>query len=167
MDHHNQNANNPNRITGVSSVFQEKDPTKQAKIDIKKSNAEVDAMSLALKMPMDKLIGYAKVLGVNVDKSTDEIRYDMKIKAQKNPVAFVKGLDDPLTGITETILAAKEYRIIDVHTNKICWVMGTERPLIVHVPIGKKAIEYFADYCKAGEGEKVFKEIKRQISNHN
>ena len=167
MDHHNQNANNPNRMSNVSSIYQEKDPSKQAKVDIKKSAAEVDAMSLALKMPLEKLIGYAKVLGVKVDKSVDEIRYDMKIKAQKNPMAFIKGLDNPLTGIKETILAAKEYKIIDIQTNRVNWVMGTERPLITHVPIGKEALDYFADFCKVGEGEKVLKEIKRQIEKHN
>jgi len=167
MDHHNQNANNPNRMSNVSSIYQEKDPSKQAKVDIKKSAAEVDAMSLALKMPLEKLIGYAKVLGVKVDKSVDEIRYDMKIKAQKNPVAFIKGLDNPLTGIKETILAAKEYRIIDIQKNRVNWVMGTERPLITHVPIGKEAVDYFADFCKVGEGEGVLKEIKRQIEKHN
>tara|TARA_Y100001973_G_C5197422_1_gene335216 strand:+ start:119 stop:1030 length:912 start_codon:yes stop_codon:yes gene_type:complete len=167
MDHHNQNANNPNRMTNIAAIFQEKDPSKQAKIDIKKSAAEVDAMSLALKMPIEKLIGYAKVLGVNVDKSTDEIRYDMKIKAQKNPMAFIKGLDNPITSIKETLIAAKEYRIIDLQANRVCWVMGTERPLITHVPIGQTPIDYFADFCKVGEGEKVLEEIKRQISKHN
>ena len=148
MDHHNQNQDNPNRMSNTRAVYKVKDNQKKAKIDIKKSAAEVDAMSLALKMPLDKLIGYAKVLGVSVDRSVDEIRYDMKIKAQKNPMAFIGGLDNPLTSIKETIIAAKEYKVIDIQKNRVCWVMGTERPLITHVPIGQKPVDYFADFCK-------------------
>tara|TARA_R100001594_G_scaffold5456_3_gene16970 strand:+ start:595 stop:1533 length:939 start_codon:yes stop_codon:yes gene_type:complete len=165
--HHNQNADNPNRMTNTRVAFKLKDEQKKARVSIKKSVAELDAMTLALKMPIEKLVGYAKVLGVNVDKSTDEIRYDMKIKAQKSPEAFLRGLDNPITEIKETIIAAKEYKIIDIKTNKVCWILGSERPLIAHVPIGKEAVDYFADFCKAGEGEKVLKEIKRQIQKYN
>ena len=167
LDHHNQNVDNPNRMTNVRIAFKVKDEQKKAKINIKKSSEEVDAMSLALKMPIEKLVGYAKVLGVNIDKSTDEIRYDMKIKAQRNPKSFISGLDNPLTGIKETIIAAQEYKIIDIQQNRACWIMGTERPLIIHIPIGQKPIDYFADYCKSGDGEKVLEEIKRQIKKYN
>ena len=167
LDHHNQNADNPNRMTNTRIAFKVKDEQKKAKVNLKQSTMQVDAMSMALKMPIEKLIGYAKVLGVNVEKSTDEIRYDMKIKAQKNPAAFIRGLDNPLTEIKETLISAKEYKIIDIQKNRACWVMGTERPLITHIPIGQNPIDYFAGFCKSGEGERVLTEIKRQIDKHN
>ena len=50
----------------------------------------LNAVTTALTIS-DKLVGYAKVLGVNVNKSTDEIRYDMKIWL-KRPCWFYAGL---------------------------------------------------------------------------
>ena len=167
MEHHNQNGDNPNRMTNTSIAFRKKDTERKAKVDLKKSVMEVDAISLALKMPINKLIGYAKVLGVNVDKSTDEIRYDMKILAQKDPKAFISGMDNPLTEIKENILLAKEHGLISIEANKVTWIKGAARPLITHVPIGKKAVDHFADFCKVGEGESVLDEIKNQLKKFN
>ena len=167
MEHHNQNGDNPNRMTNATIAFRKKDTERKAKVSLKKSVMEIDAMSLALKMPISKLIGYAKVLGVNVDKSTDEIRYDMKVLAQKDPNGFISGMDNPTTEIKETILLAQEHGLIDLATNKVCWVKGSARPLIIHVPIGQKALDHFADFCKSGDGEKVLNEIKKQLERFN
>ena len=57
MEHHNQNGDNPNRMTQATIAFRKKDTERKAKVDLKKSVMEVDAISLALKMPINKLIG--------------------------------------------------------------------------------------------------------------
>ncbi len=167
MEHHNQNGDNLNRMTNSKVVFKKKDTERKAKVSLKKSVLEIDAMSLALKMPIGKLIGYAKVLGVNVDKSTDEIRYDMKVLAQKDPNGFISGMDNPVTEIKETILLAEEHQLISMASNKVTWIKGSARPLITHVPIGQKPIDHFADFCKSGDGEKVLDEIKNQLKRFN
>ena len=167
MDYHNQNGDNPNRMTNAKVVFKKKDTERKAKVSLKKSVLEIDAMSLALKMPISKLIGYAKVLGVNVDKSTDEIRYDMKVLAQKDPNGFISGMDNPVTEIKEIILLAEEHQLISMASNKVTWIKGAARPLITHVPIGQKPIDHFADFCKSGDGEKVLDEIKNQLKRFN
>ena len=167
LDHCNQNGDNPNRMSKVRPAFFVVDKKKDAKKLIKKEAAELDAMQLALKMPIEKLVGYAKVLGVNVDKSTEEIRYDMKIVAKKNPDAFISGMDDPKTAIKETIINAKEYGVISIEKNKVSWVRGGAKTLITHTPIGKNSTDHFVDYCMDGDGELVLDEIKRQIKSFN
>ena len=167
LDHCNQNGDNPNRMSKIRPAFFVVDKKKDAKKLIKKEAAELDAMQLALKMPIEKLIGYAKVLGVNVDKSTEEIRYDMKIVAKKNPDAFISGMDDPKTAIKETIINAKEYGVISIEKNKVSWVRGGAKTLITHTPIGKNSTDHFVDYCIDGDGELVLDEIKRQIKSFN
>ena len=34
-------------------------------------------------------MGYAKVLGIKIDRSVDEVRWDMKVQAEKNPKGFL------------------------------------------------------------------------------
>jgi len=163
----NANRKNPNRMTTYPAVFQIIDRASDAKATINKEMKEMDAMQLALKMPFSKLIGYAKVLGVNTEKSTEEIRYDMKMLAKRAPEAFIVGLDDPKTEVKEIVINAKEYGIIDVQLNRVSWQRGSDRVLITHVPVGVNSIDHFSNYCLEGEGELVLKEMKKQIERFN
>ena len=52
----------------------------------------------------------------------------------------------------------------DLQKNQICWVLGTERPVITHVPIGIKPIDRMADFCLSDEGEQTMEEIKKRLS---
>lgn len=167
LDNCNANKNNPNRMRNSAAAFQLIDKSADAKKIIEKEVKEIDAMQLALKMPFNKLIGYAKVLGVNVEKSTEEIRYDMKMIAKKDPLSFISGLDDPRTSIKEVIVNAKDYGIIDIQSNRVSWKRGNENILISHVPVGIKPIEHFTDFCLDGDGELVLSEMKKQIDRFN
>ena len=168
LDNCNANKDNPNRMGNSAAVFKVIDKAGDAKKIIKKEMLELDAMQLALKMPFKKLVGYAKVLNVNVNKSTEEIRYDMKMLAKKDPRAFMHGVDDPKTEVKEIIINAKEYSIIDIQVNRVSWKRGTETVLITHVPVGVDAVEHFADYLLGGEeGDLVLNEMKKQLERYN
>ena len=91
----------------------------------------------------------------------------MKVAAKRNPSSFIAGMDDPKTAIKETIINAEEYNIISIDKNKVSWVRGGEKTLIIHTPIGKNPTDHFVDYCMDGDGELVLDEIKRQIKSFN
>jgi hypothetical protein len=167
LDNCNSNKNNPNRMKDRRATFERVDKSRDAKAIINKELKEIDAMSLALKMPISKLIGYAKVLGVNVEKSTEEIRYDMRILAKKSPMSFIAGLDNPMTSIKEVILNAQDYAIILMEPNRVSWKKGDQTSLICHVPIGKKPLDHFAGFCIDKEGQLVLAEMKKQIDKFN
>ena len=167
LDNCNANKSNPNRMKDKRASFEMVDKASSAKQMLNKEMKEMDAMNLALKMPIGKLIGYAKVLGVNVDKSTEEIRYDMKVLAKKAPNSFIAGLDDPITEIKETILSAEDYGVISMQSNRISWKRGNELNLICHVPVGIKPLDHFSGYCLKDEGQLVLEEMKKQIAKFN
>jgi hypothetical protein len=167
LENCNANKDNPNRMTGSPAVFKLIDKERDAKKVINKEMKQLDAMQLALKMPISKLIGYAKVLGVNVDKSTEEIRYDMKVLAKKSPESFITGMDDPKTEIKEVIINSMEYGIINVQSNRVSWQRGTSKVLITHVPVGKDAKDHFAEFCLTDEGNLVLEEMRKQLQKFN
>ena len=72
LDTCNANGSNPHRIKSNKIVFTVKDDEKAAKDKIKMVGDVMEAVQSALKMPLNELVGYAKVLGVNTDKSSDE-----------------------------------------------------------------------------------------------
>tara|TARA_R100001509_G_scaffold125840_1_gene79317 strand:- start:562 stop:1470 length:909 start_codon:yes stop_codon:yes gene_type:complete len=163
LDMCNANYSNPNRSKNSAAAFKLLNSEEKAKKNIDKMMVELDAVRSALEMPLEKLIGYAKVLGINVNKSTDEIRYDMKMLAQKDPHGFMGGMNDPKTELKEILLKANEYRIISLSKSSVSWVKGDQRPVITHVPLGIKAIDHMAEYCMSGKGESVLEHIKLQL----
>ncbi len=165
LDSCNANGSNPHRIKSKSILFTAKDDEKAAQDKIAKVADVMDAVQSALKMPLNELVGYAKVLGVNTNKSVDEIRWDMKIQAEKNPTAFLKGMNDPRTEMKQMLLMAEESGIISMKKTGVTWVSSGNT---ICVPaIGVKPIERMVDFCSEGEGEQIYAEIERRLKAIN
>jgi hypothetical protein len=167
LDLCNANLNNPNRLSSSAPSFGLEDSEKKAKERLERSRMEMDAVTTVLTMSLDKLVGYAKVLGVNVKNSTDEIRYDMKMLAEKDPSGFIAGLDSPLTEMKELILKASEYKILKMESNRINWTIGDTKQLVSNVPMGIKALDHLAELCLTVDGEPILSQIKAQLSRYN
>ena len=165
LDTCNSNGSNPHRIKSKSILFTVKDDEKNAKDKISQVADVMDAVQAALKMPLNELVGYAKVLGVNTNKSVDEIRWDMKIQAEKNPKGFLAGLNDPRTEMKQLLLMAEESGIISMTKSAVTWVSSGNT---ICVPaIGVKPIERMVDFCSEGEGEQIYAEIERRLQAMN
>jgi len=126
---------------------------------------EADAVYMARSMEPQKLVGYARTLGINVDRSMYEIKHDVMSFAKENPSVFLKSIDDPRTERKQVVLDAIDYGILDFshHANEINWVMGTKRPTIMHTPVGVEKLDYFVEYTFDSEGEDVYKEIQKKM----
>ena len=165
LDTCNANGSNPHRIKSKNMLFKVKDDKKTAQDRISKVTDTMDAVQSALKMPLNELVGYAKVLGVNTNKSVDEIRWDMKVQAEKNPKAFLAGLNDPRTEMKQLLLMAEESGIISMKKTAVTWVSSGNT---ICVPaIGVKPIERMVDFCSEGEGEQIYAEIERRLQAIN
>ena len=165
LDTCNANGSNPHRIKSKNMLFKVKDDKKTAQDRISKVTDTMDAVQSALKMPLNELVGYAKVLGVNTNKSVDEIRWDMKIQAEKNPKGFLAGLNDPRTEMKQLLLMAEESGIISMTKSAVTWVSSGNT---ICVPaIGVKPIERMVDFCSEGEGEQIYAEIERRLQAIN
>jgi hypothetical protein len=165
LDTCNANGSNPHRIKSKTVLFTVKDDEKTAQDRIAQVADVMDAVQSALKMPLNELIGYAKVLGVKTDKSVDEIRWDMKIQAENNPTAFLAGMNDPRTEMKQLLLMAEESGIISMKKTGVTW---TNSGNTICVPaIGVKPIERMVDFCSEGEGEQIYSEIERRLKALN
>ena len=165
LDTCNANGSNPHRIKSKSILFTVKDDQKSAQQKIEKVADVMDAVQAALKMPLNELIGYAKVLGIKTNKSVDEIRWDMKIQAEKNPKAFLSGMNDPRTEMKQLLLMAEESGIISMKKTGVTW---TNSGNTICVPaIGVKPIDRMVDFCSEGEGEQIYSEIERRLKALN
>jgi hypothetical protein len=165
LDYCNANVNNPHRMKDKTASFGLRDNERDAKKEIEKVATSMEAVQAALKMPLNELIGYAKVLGVNTNKSTDEIRWDMKVQAEKSPSTFLSGMNDPRTEMKQLLLMAEESGIISMKKDGVKWSNSGN---IICVPaIGTQPIDRMVDFCSSGEGEQVYSEIERRLKTIN
>ena len=164
LDMCNANADNLNRRASSAPAFRKLDHEKNAKQNLKKSMKVLDAITTAIKMPLDQMVGYAKVLGVRTNKSTDEIRYDMKVLAEKDPEGFLKGLDDPKVEVKQILIRAQEANLISLGKSVVTWIKGDLRPIIRHVPLGVTPLDCLSEFCLTQDGDVVLQQIKIQLN---
>tara|TARA_R100001015_G_C4631992_1_gene195007 strand:+ start:114 stop:1034 length:921 start_codon:yes stop_codon:yes gene_type:complete len=161
----NYNKSNPNRMPSKASLYYKVDVEADTKDTVEDMEVEADALYIARSMEPQKLVGYARTLGINVDRSMYEIKHDVMSFAKENPSVFLKSIDDPRTERKQVVLDAVDYGILDFghHANEVNWVMGTKRPTIIHTPVGVEKIDYFVEYTFDSEGEDVYKEIQKRM----
>jgi len=161
----NYNDSNPNRMPGKIAIFYKVDIESDTKDTVEDMEVEADALYMARSMEPQKLVGYARTLGINTDRSMYEIKHDVMSFAKENPSVFLKSIDDPRTERKQVVLDAIDYGILDFghHANEINWVMGTKRPTIMHTPVGVEKLDYFVEYTFDSEGEDVYKEIQKKM----
>ena len=161
----NYNDSNPNRMPGKTALFYKVNIESDTKDTVETMEVEADALYTARSMEPQKLVGYARTIGVNTDRSMYEIKHDVMSFARDNPSEFLKSIDDPRTERKQVILDAIDYGIIvfSHHANEINWVMGTKKPIIMHTPVGVEKLDYFVEYTFDSEGEDVYKEIQKKM----
>lgn len=169
LDTTNYNGNNKNRRDGSVNIFHRVDREVDAQKMVEKEVGSVEANYVASTMDPQKLVAYARVLGVDTNRSMYEIKWDMMNYAKSDPDAFLSGIDDVRTERKQTMFDAQDYNIVDFHNNpnEVNWILGNQRPTILHVPIGMDKMDYFVEWTLDPEGESVYKEILDKIRKMN
>jgi len=163
----NYNHGNPVRIRETRAVFTLLDPESEAKDSMDVEISQIRGANAAIAMPFDAMKAYARVLGVNINNSSSMIRHDMIVLAKADPDKFMSGIDDPLVKRQQVILDAMQYRVIEVSGRSISWVLGDKKSLIIPVPLGQKAVSWFAEWTmNENDGEKVYSELEKKLEKY-
>jgi len=159
----NHNAENEHRIRGKKVIFREVDKKRDAERDLEAEETVARAKALVFSLPFEDLKGYARVCGVNVNRSVAEIKHDMLTLAAKDPKNFVAGLDDPMTKKQQMIMDAMSCGVIELSKGGAFWKFGDQKNIITPIPTGVDSIVWFTEWTATdSEGESVYKEIEKK-----
>ena len=159
----NFNKTNPHRLSEKKEVFFEVNASREVKKTIAQEVTILEASTLALRAPLDKIIPIAKYMNINTNKTIDEIRYALKSLAAKNPTGFIKLFDDKEALFKGSCLMAKDYGILKISTNEIAWGNGAR---IIAVPLGQPPLEAFVKYLKdENKFLEYYTEIESKLAN--
>ena len=108
----NYNADNPDRIDTIKPLFSKVNTEFDAQKSIKALEVEYLATDTLMKMEAQKMVGYARAMGVDVDRSMYEIKHDMMVMAKGNPELFMEEISNPMIERKQIIMDALEERYI-------------------------------------------------------
>lgn len=159
----NFNGSNINRDKNKKPWFYIVDSEKGYENFVTDKSAVISAQQWCLnpETPFDEIKAYARVLNLNVNTDSNEIRFNMSKVAEKNPSKFLEGLKSDVTKRKHWFLEAQERGIITTNNGVINWTGGGT---ICVVPVGKDPIDELVDRSmQDGPGQTVYYRVKELL----
>jgi len=160
----NYNGDNPNRMQGKKVLFSAINTEFDAQKTTEAMEVEYLATDALMKMEAQKMVGYARAMGVDVDRSMYEIKHDMMIMAKGNPKLFMDEISNPMNERKQVIMDAIENKAITYLTGKRQYVWSDNNQMIYAVPVGVEPVDGITEFTFEDEGTPVFSRIKRLLS---
>lgn len=155
LEHHPQN------IANGGTTFRLVNETKKAEDELKKEFSQVDAIAAVRDKDIQELLPVAIYYGMNIDRSTSDIRYDLLKIAKSKPTEFLQAFDSPQVVARSVIRQAADYQIIDLRKDGAYWF--DSNGLIVSVPVGQTAIDVMTRFCLTEKGSSVLASLEERL----
>lgn len=152
---------------GWNIIFEEVDNEKAAAVEIDSLNTEVDALIQAKELTIDQLEMVYRVLFAKdpTTVSTPELKRDVLVYAKKDPVEFLKVINDPeLTHQAKVNLFFEKNLLSLKNNNKEVWINtnGAKKKLM-SVPFNEEPVDATARFLKTDDGIEVLKSLDAMI----
>ena len=164
LDACNYNEDNPSRIEDKKRLFKVINNEFNAEKSLDEMEIQYLAIDTLMKMDAQKMVGYARAMDVNVDRSVYEIKHDMMVMAKNNPQLFMDEISNPMIERKQVIMDAIEERLITENKGKRQFIWSDTKELIFTVPVGINPVDALTEYTFNDEGTPVFSRIKRLLS---
>ena len=152
---------------GNGKIFVEIDTEKDAEKDLDILNREVEALTLASQLDLDKMLMIGRVFmgdRVNSLKSA-ELRRDILLYAREDPEGFLEMLDNEELALEELVLKSLSQNILvhDKKTNSVKWNLPKNKKRIITVPFGDSHIKSLIAFFKTDEGMEVLDALEKKV----
>lgn len=153
--------NHPQNIANGGTTFKIVNETKKAEDELAKEFSQVEAIAAVRDKDIQELLPVAIYYGLNIDRSTSDIRYDLLKIAKSKPTEFIKAFDSPQVVARSVIRQAADYQIIDLRQDGAYWF--DSNGLIVSTPVGQKSIDVLTRFCLTEKGSSVLASLEERL----
>lgn len=163
----NKNGTNKNRDTNTTVTFFEVDHEQAIQSILDNEERDLDIIHFCTKGSWEEVKSMARAMGVNVNNTPVQVRFDLRTFAMRNEdtkATFLRALKSPSVKRKATILEAIDYEIVKAsqYNNTLAWVASGS--VITTAPVGKDPIDYFVDNSfNNTQGETTFADIEYQL----
>lgn len=155
LEHHPQNMANGGK------TFRLVNETKKAEDVLQKEFSQIEAVSAVRDKDIQELLPVAIYYGLDIDRTTADIRFDLLKIAKSKPTEFIQAFDSPQVVARSVIRQAADYQIIDLRKDGAYWF--DSNGLIVSVPVGQKAIDVMTRFCLTEKGSSVLGSLEERL----
>lgn len=153
--------NHPQNMANGGTTFKIVNETKRSEDELAKEFSQVEAIAAVRDKDIQELLPVAIYYGLNIDRSTSDIRYDLLKIAKKKPTEFIKAFDSPQVVARSVIRQAADYQIIDLRQDGAYWF--DSNGLIVSTPVGQKSIDVLTRFCLTEKGSSVLASLEERL----
>ena len=155
LDLHPENEENGGHL------FKLIDDKKDAEQELAKEFSQSEAIMMVREKDIQDLLPVAIYYGININRATSEIRYDLLQTAKKNPTGFIQAFDSPEVTTRAMITQAGDYQIINLKKSGVYWFDSNQ--MIVSVPAGMEPVDVMTRFCLTEKGAAVLSTLEDKL----
>jgi len=163
----NINGTKANRDEKKIAKFHLVDTSKLVEKSRKADKEKFAAAQWCYDAPLDKVLAVAslRLSDEQMAQDAEDIRWNLKIVAERNPEEFLKMLENPSTERRYIMKKALNRGIVVINTpiNAICWSDNLNNPMTV-APAGKDVLEDFITKSFSTDGERYYRAIEAIVN---
>ena len=151
----------PENEANGGHLFKLIDDKKDAEKELAKEFSQSEAIMMVREKDIQDLLPVAIYYGININRATSEIRYDLLQTAKKNPTAFIQAFDSPEVTTRAMITQAGDYQIINLKKSGVYWFDSNQ--MIVSVPAGMEPVDVMTRFCLTEKGAAVLSTLEEKL----
>lgn len=151
----------PDNFANGGRLFKLVDEKKDAEQELAKEFSQSEAIMMVREKDIQELLPVALYYGININRATSEIRYDLLQTAKKNPSSFIQAFDSPEVTVRATVQQAIDYQIINAKSSGVYWFDSNQ--LIVSAPAGMQSIDVMTRFCLTEKGAAVLASLEERL----
>ena len=146
-------------------IYEELKPSEEAKSEVASMDEKIDALVKAREIPIDQAAAILRVeQGNGVDgKKSDEIRRDILVYADQNPIVFLDFVNDEDLMLKEVGIKAVNMGLVLLTDGNTIFKWKNGKKLF-SVPFDELPYSALGRYFKTDEGVEVFKSINKKLA---
>jgi hypothetical protein len=151
----------PENQANGGHLFKLIDDKKDAEQELAKEFSQSEAIMMVREKDIQDLLPVAIYYGININRATSEIRYDLLQTAKKNPTGFIQAFDSPEVTTRAMITQAGDYQIINLKKSGVYWFDSNQ--MIVSVPAGMEPVDVMTRFCLTEKGAAVLSTLEDKL----
>ena len=160
------NESNPQRDTRVKAVFYEQNDEQDAKELNEEFNTSYEAETIARNMDFESLLDFCRSARINIDRSAEEIKFDVFRTARNEPEYFLDVYNDPVMKRLSKVRKAEEEGILyfDNAKRQAFLVQSGNKQSVKVLPLGVEMRQAFAEWTFENEGKETYNHIEKLMN---
>jgi len=148
-----------------NKIYSERDEVVEAGNELDDLELQVEAMSMAINMDIDKAEAILRVeLGSAVSKmSSKELKRDLLLFAKSDPILFLDLVNDENVELRNFGIRATEMGIISLAQDQRTFTWASNGRKLMNVPFDENPYSAMAAWFKTDEGVEVYKSIEKKF----